>query len=152
LDPNLSFFTTIESLKTFIQLNKKGFVLIDYRTVQEYEGIVLCITFLFNQSKKEYHLDLQWISFGLDLFGEHFLENYVYQFTTLEKLLEYLNETYKIQVYEIPIHYQFDEDKFPNPIKNSTDKPKFEKSWAQFQEDFKERKFLDQSLNLVYST
>lgn len=146
------YFSNLESLKSFIHHQKKGFILVSYESLETYKGMVLGITLLFDTSKNDYQLDLQWISFGLDLFGENLLENYVYQFDSLEILLNYLALTYKIKVEHIPIQYKIDEHNFPNPIKNSTEKPEFEKAWNQFQDDFKNGIFLDSSLQLVYSS
>ncbi len=80
------------------------------------------------------------------------VENYVYQFESLENLLDYLVNQYNIAVEQIPKQYKIDEQNFPNPIKNSAEKSQFEIAWNQFQEDFKRGVFLDQSLNLIYSS
>jgi len=152
MELNQIYFSNLESLQSFINHQKKGFILVSYQNLDDYKGMVLGITILFDISKNEYQLDLQWICFGLDLFGENLMENYLYQFESLENLLMYLANHYKIQVEHIPKQYKIDEQNFPNPIKNSAEKSQFEISWNQFQEDFKRGIFLDQSLNLIYSS
>ena len=102
--------------------------------------------------KDNYELDLEWISFGLDLYGENLLEGYSYKFENLETLVAYLQSVYGIAVTDIPIKYQVDSAKFPNPLKDKTQKPVFEEAWKRFRKDFKEEKFLDSSLQLVYTT
>ena len=146
------YFSNLESIQTFINQQKKGFILVSYQNLDDYKGMVLGITLIYDTSKNEYQLDLQQISFGLDLFGENLVENYVYQFESLENLLDYLVNQYNIAVEQIPKQYKIDEQNFPNPIKNSAEKSQFEIAWNQFQEDFKRGVFLDQSLNLIYSS
>jgi hypothetical protein len=145
-------FTNFNELQTHIQTQKKGFLTINQTNVTAYAGMVLDMTIIFEVEKEKYDLDLQWISFGLDLFGENLLENYLYRFENLELLVNYLDKKYKIKVMDIPTNYKFDDSKFPNPIKNEAEKPIFEAAWERFQQDFKKGIFLDVELELVYST
>ncbi len=147
-----SNFTDFKALNTYIQKKEKGSILITYRNCKHYEGVVLGIAVIFDTRQAKYELDLQWISFGLDLFGENLLENYLYQFESLEKLLAYLLAKYGIKVTDIPVNYKIDPSKFPDPIKNEEKKPIFETAWQQFQKDFKSGTFLDTSLKLIYDS
>ena len=147
-----SHFTDFEALNTYIQNKATGHILVAYRNCENYDGMVLGIGITFDTRKPQYELDLQWISFGLDLYGENLLENYLYQFESLEKLLTYLQGKYAIEVTDIPMRYQIDQSQYPNPIKDAAKKPAFETAWKRFQHDFKSGTFLDTSLKLVYST
>jgi hypothetical protein len=145
-------FQHLDELQAFLQQKKIGHILIGYRNLPDYAGMVLGLGIIFNTEKPSYELDLQWVSFGLDVFGENLLENYLYRFLTLEELLAYLEDTYQIGVTDIPLRYQIDQDAFPNPIKDSAQKPLYEAAWQQFQSDFETGKFLDEALQLVFSS
>lgn len=145
-------FKDFEALNAFIKEKKVGNILIGYRNISAYAGMVLGIGIIFDINKFKYELDLEWISFGLDIFGENLLENYLYKFKNLQALLAYLESNYKILINDIPINYKIDQSLFPNPIKNSDQKPIFESAWQKFQDDFKSGIFLDDSLQLVYSS
>ncbi|RZK58042.1 MAG: N-acetyltransferase [Pedobacter sp.] len=145
-------YADFNQLNAFVGDKKNGSVLIDYRLLPDYEAIVLNLGIIFDVAMEKYQLDLQWISFGLDLFGENLLLGYTYQFKDLKSLLTYLLTTYNVDVTDIPIKYKMDSEKFPNPIKDEEHKPVFEESWNRFKKDFATGKFLDPSLNLVYTT
>ncbi|RZK37138.1 MAG: GNAT family N-acetyltransferase [Pedobacter sp.] len=145
-------YADFNQLNNFIRDKKNGSILIDYRLLPDYEGMTLNLGIIFDVAMEKYQLDLQWISFGLDLYGENLLLGYTYQFDYLKSLLDYLAITYNINVPDIPIKYKIDSEKFPNPIKDKDMKPAFEESWARFKKDFAVGKFLDPSLNLVYTT
>jgi N-acetyl-anhydromuramyl-L-alanine amidase AmpD len=147
-----SNFTNFEALDAYIQNKVNGSMLITYRNCKDYEGMVLAIAIIFDIRQAKYELDLQWISFGLDLYGENLLENYLYQFESLNKLLAYLLEKYNIKVTAIPVNYKIDPGQYPDPIKDEAKKLLFEAAWQQFQRDFKSGVFLDTSLKLVYDT
>lgn len=146
------YFKDIDALNNFIQLKKEGCILIGYQNMADYPGMVVGIGIIFGTSTAKYVLDLQWISFGLDLYGENLLENYSYGFETLESLLQYLQKKYGIHLSHIPIAYKIEDALFPNPIKDADKKSAFEKAWNQFQSDFKSGKFLDPQLKLLYSS
>jgi hypothetical protein len=145
-------FADFDALAKHIRDKEKGYILVDYRLLPGYEGMVLDIGIIFDVKKDSYKLDLQWISFGLDLYAENLLEGYSYELETLEALVGYLQSVYAINVTDIPIKYQIDGAKFPNPLKDAAQKPAFEEAWKRFKKDFKEQKFLDRSLQLVYTT
>ncbi len=145
-------FADLDALAKHILDEEKGHILVDYRLLPGYEGIVLGIGIIFDIKKDNYELDLEWISFGLDLYGENLLEGYSYKFETLETLVAYLQAVYDINVADIPIKYHVDGANFPNPLKDEAQKPVFEEAWKRFRKDFKEKKFLDSSLQLVYTT
>ncbi len=145
-------FESLLALKTHIEQQKKGFILLPYRNVEGYDGMVLGMAISFDIREKKYELDLQWISFGLDLFGENLVENYLYEFDNLEDLLTYIGNKYNIQITDIPLNYKIDASQFPDPIKNKDKIPVFEKAWKRFQIDFKNNNFLDHSLKLTYSS
>lgn len=114
--------------------------------------MVLVILIRFDTGQAKYELDLQWECLGLDLYGDTLQESYMYQFESLEKLLEYLLAKYTIKVTDIPIKYSFDGSLFPNPIYYKEQRPDFEAAWQRFQDDFKKGAFLDPSLKLVYNS
>jgi hypothetical protein len=134
-------FTNFAELQTYFECKQKGFLTIAQTNMTAYAGMVFDVRIIFDIKKEKYDLDLQWISFSLDLFGENLLENYLYRF-----------EKYKIKITDIPTSYQFDDDNFPNPVKNEVEKPIFEAAWERFQHDFKKGFFLDKGLKLVYAT
>ncbi|MEZ4774219.1 MAG: hypothetical protein R3D00_13630 [Bacteroidia bacterium] len=145
-------FTDLVALKTHIHTVGKGSLMVAYRNMDDYDGMVLGIAIIFDAPKGKYELDLQWISFGLDLYGENLLENYLYQFDSLENLLDYLHTKYAMAITDIPVKYNIDPDAYPNPFKDEAKNPLFEAAWQRFQQDFKAGDFLDRSLNLVYSS
>lgn len=145
-------FTSIEGLESHIQDKKVGNILVGYRNVSDYAGMVLGIGIIFDTHKTNYELDLEWISFGLDLYGENLIENYLYKFEDLQTLVDYVHKNYGISVTDIPKQYNIDQSKFPNPLKDADQKPRYEKAWQKFQDDFKNDEFLDNSLHLVFST
>lgn len=145
-------FKDLGELNEFIQEKKAGSILIGYQNMPEYAGMVLGIGIIFDIDKLKYELDLEWISFGLDLFGENLLENHLYEFNGLEELLSYLASHYHILLTDIPVNYRIDQSRFPNPIKDSDQKEVFESAWQKFQDDFKKGVFLDDSLKLVFSS
>ena len=145
-------FSSIENLNDYIQEKKKGHILIGYDNMPDYAGMVLGKGIIFDIRKSKYELDLEWISFGLDLFAENLLENYLYKFDSLIELLEYLKLKHDTKVTDIPIKYKIDQSLFPNPQKDADQKPLFEEAWSKFQTDFKNEAFLDTSLELVFSS
>lgn len=145
-------FKTFAELEAYFKKKEKGFLTIGQTNMRTYAGMVFDMAIIFDIKKEKYDLDLQWISFGLDLYGENLLENYLYRFKNLALLVQYLDNQYDIKVTDIPTNYQFDDDNFPNPIKNEAEKPIFEAAWLRFQEDFKNGFFLDDSLELIYSS
>lgn len=145
-------FSDYEAFHLHLQEKIKDNLLIAYRNCDQYEGMVLGIMIVFDIQKPVYQLDLQWMSFGLDPYGDTLQESYVYQFERLEALLEYLELTYEIKVEDIPVQYQFDPNQHPDPIKDKAHKSVFEAAWKRFQDDFNDRVFLDAALELVYDT
>ena len=145
-------FKNFDELNDFIHQKSVDHILIGYRNLSDYPGMVLGIGIIFNMEDAKYELDLEWISFGLDLFGENLLENYLYKFKDLQALLNYLSSNYDISVTDIPLKYQIDQSLFPNPIKNSDQKSIYEAAWEKFQADFKKGLFLDKTVQLIYSS
>jgi len=145
-------FPNFNAFVKHIRDKESGHILVDYRLLPGYEGMVLGIGIIFDTRKDKYELDLEWISFGLDLYAENLLEGYSYKFETLDSLVAYMQKVYSINVIDIPIKYQVDSTKFPDPIKDAAQKSIFEEAWKRFKKDFKEKKFLDSSLQLVYTT
>jgi hypothetical protein len=145
-------FSDIAEIKEHIIEKGKGSLTVAYNNLPEYPGIALNIGIIFDAEKKSYQLDLQWISLGLDLYGDNLVENYLYEFGSLEKLLNYLEKKYSVKLQQISKSYKFDDSKYPNPLKDKAKKPIFEKGWEKLQEDFKKGKFLDPELDLVYSS
>ena len=145
-------FSDFEGLNDYIQNEAKGFMLVAHRNCRDYPGMVLCIMIRFDTIQAKYQLDLEWMSLGLDFYGDTLQESYSYQFKSLEMLLEYLRLEYNINVTDIPVKYQFDSTQFPDPVKAGSKKPVFEIAWRRFREDFKKDVFLDRSLELVHSS
>lgn len=146
-------FSNFTELQTHFETKQKGFLTIAQTNMTAYAGMVFDVRIIFDIPKgKKYELDLQWISFGLDLFGENLLENYLYRFENLELLVQYLDKKYQIKITDIPTNYQFDDANFPNPVKNEAEKSIFEAAWERFQQDFRKGLFLDKGLELVYAT
>ena len=145
-------FADLNALAEYIREIENGYTLVDYRLLQGYEGMVLGIGIFFDIRKENYKLRLEWISFGLDLYAENLLEGYSYKFETLETLLAYLQSEYDINITDIPIRYKVDNSKFPNPLTDAAKKVDFEIAWKRFKNDFRQNKFLDSSLQLVYTT
>ena len=145
-------FPSLPALKAHLNEKEKGAMTICNLPLAEYPGIFLNLGIIFNLPKGKYELDLMWIAYGLDLFGENLVENYLYAFESIDLLLAYLEEKYGLKVTDIPIKYMFDDATIPNPIKNEAEKPVFEEAWERFERDFATKKFLDSSLKLVYDT
>ena len=120
-----SNFSDFGDLNHHIQDKEKGGLLVTYRNCEAYEGMVLAIMIVFDIRESKYDLDLQWMSFGLDFYGDTLQESYVYSFKSLEQLLEYLLIKYKIKLTDIPKKYQFDPSQFPNPVKDEIKKACF---------------------------
>jgi len=73
MEDQTGYFTNFEELFDFIQGKKVGNILIGYQNIAEYPGMVLGKSIIFDIEKQKYELDLEWISFGLDLYGENLL-------------------------------------------------------------------------------
>jgi hypothetical protein len=143
---------SFDSLLSHFHKKGRGAIVITHQNVEEYPGMVLYLGLHFDIDQQEYDLDIEWISFGLDAFGENLLEGYLYRFDSLEKLLAYLQEKYNIAVTDIPLNYCIDQSKFPNPFTNADQKSEFEAAWKKFQADFATKMFLDRSQRLIHST
>ena len=142
-------FPSAAALHQFILDKQKGALVVAHRNVTAYSGMVQYIGLHFDVPKQQFDLDLEWISFGLDAFGENLLESYLYRFGSLEKVLTYLEEEFGIAPSDISMNYKIDETQFPNPFKDAAKKAEFEAAWARFQEDFAKGMFLDGKLELV---
>ncbi len=142
----------IETLNDFVRKTIDDHIVVTHRNIEGYAGMVMYIGIKFNIEKAKYELNLEWMSLGLDLYGDTLQESYHYQFDSLEKLLDYLLIKYNIKVTDIPIKYQFEKDQFPDPIYYKEQKHEFEVTWKKFQQDFKNDAFLDPLLKLVYSS
>ena len=152
MDDQSRTFKDFDEINNFIQKKEVGHILIGYRNMSDYAGMVLGIGIIFNIAESKYELDLEWICFGLDLYGENLLENYSYKFSSLPELLKYLHLTYGITITDIPLSYKINQNLFPNPIKDADQKTLYQTTWQKFQNDFKKGIFLDKSLELVFSS
>ncbi|MBO6525072.1 MAG: hypothetical protein JJ971_14685 [Balneolaceae bacterium] len=149
--PGIDFSDTNEFVD-FISAKKKGELIVGYFDFEGYDGMALSIMIIFDTRTSQFDLDLQWISLGLDLFGDTLQESYVYRFPSIIKLLEYLASKYLLSVSDIPLSYSFDNKKFPNPITHTNRKSDFKASWKNFQTDFKKGVFLDTTQELIYDS
>lgn len=149
---NKATFSSEEEFIQHINSKKKGELVVGYFDCNSYKGIALVIMIVFDTKKSTFDLDLQWMSLGLDLYGDTLQESYVYQFKTIQSLLKYLDSKYQIKTTDIPYEFKFNNDQFPNPISDTASKPVFEVAWREFQSDFKSGAFLDLSQKLVYNS
>jgi hypothetical protein len=145
-------FSNFEELNEHIQHKKKGSFVITYLNCKKYAGMALAIMIVYDVEQSKFELDLQWMSLGLDLYGDTLQESYLYEFENLKELLVYLQMKYNIKVTDIPVKFEFDASQFPDPIHNEDKKPIFETAWKQFRQDFKNNTFLDSSLKLIYDS
>ena len=144
--------TDLEGLQKHLLCKQKGQLMIAYQNCENYEGVVLALMILFDTIKKDYRLDLQWASFGLDLYGDTLQESYIYQFESLQVLMDYLDQKYQIKASEIKIPFKYDAYAFPSPITHADKKSVFEEAWSRFSLDFKNGELLDPSLHSTYSS
>jgi hypothetical protein len=145
-------FADLKELTDFVNKEKDGHIVVTHRNVEGYPGMVLYIGFVFNIYKPKYELNFEWMSLGLDLYGDTLQESYMYKFPTLKELVTYLQLKYNIQIKDIPVKYEFALSHFPNPINDANQRPVFEEAWQRFQKDFEKGMFLDNTLELVYSS
>ncbi len=122
--------------------------MIGYRHCNGYPGMALALMIVFDTAKDKYLLDLQWMSLGLDLYGDTLQETYVYRFKNLVQLTGYLSEKYQVEVTDIPVKYRFDTKSFPNPIYNRDQEDEFKEAWERFLNDFRNGMFLDSTAKL----
>ncbi len=145
-------FANTAALQAHLAESSKGAHLIAYIHLNNYSGMAVSLMLVYNVPNSTYDLDLQWISLGLDFYGDTLQESYQYRFSSLEAFLAYITQAYGIAASDIPVTYQFDQQAFPNPISHAAQKPEFEIAWQQFQKDFGAGKFLDTAQQLIYSS
>mgnify|MGYP003639071654 CR=1 FL=1 len=145
-------FSDKNEFNTFLSTKIKGELTVGYFDCEDYEGMVLAIMIVFDTQKSQFDLDLQWMSLGLDLYGDTLQESYVYRFSSVTKLLEYLDSKYSLTVSEIPLEFKFESEKFPSPITHAEKHSVFKTSWESFQSAFKQGLFLNPSLDLIYNS
>jgi hypothetical protein len=145
-------FADIEELKVFVNEKGDGNLVIAHHNMSTYPGMVLYIGLHFNILEKKYELNLEWMCWGLDFYGDTLQETYHYRFNSVEMLLDYLYRKYNIKVTDIPKKYSIDPTRYPHVLKDEDKRKIFENAWAQFQQDFSNGVFLDRSVELVYSS
>ena len=64
-------FPDLQALQSHIQKKERGAIVIGHQSLENYSGMVRYLGFHFDVAKAEYDLDIEWISFGLDAFGEN---------------------------------------------------------------------------------
>lgn len=143
-----SYFSSLAELQAFVTEKEHDGIVITHLNMPDYAGMVLYIGIYFSTAKSLYLLNLEWMSLGLDLYGDTLQESYSYQFDSMASLTHYLHEKYGIQVTQILKEYTFDSDNFPNPITNADLKPEFEAAWERFQKDFRQEIFRDHAQQL----
>jgi len=143
------YFSSIEELETFINGEGKWGVVVGYLDMPDYAGMVLYIGI---HSKNKYELNLEWMSLGLDFYGDTMQESYMYHFDTLKQLTDYLVTKYNIKISDIPLDYKSDRRKFPSPLDDERFKPAYTEAWERFLREFIDGIFLDKSLKLIYSS
>ena len=82
MDPVPSHFKDLNELKNFFLTKGKGSLTVYRENMPDYPGMVFELGIIFDggkvnnegkendEGKEKYELDLQWIAYGLDLFGE----------------------------------------------------------------------------------
>lgn len=144
-----TYFKDFDALDVYLVKEQQGALAIDDRPLEGYAGMGLRILLRFDLPAHTYHLDLEWASFGLDVYVDTLVENYVYAFDTLKELTDYLHAKYQVSVDRIPIHHTIPEGLFPNPIYNGDQKDIFTGAWNRFEQEFRTGIFLDKNLRLI---
>ncbi|MBX7224781.1 MAG: hypothetical protein K1X55_01995 [Chitinophagales bacterium] len=147
-----TFFVSCEDLKEFFNIKKKGNLVVSVVNLPQYLGMVLHIGIQFDDDTKKYLLCLEWISYGLDFYGDTIQEGYIYEMKDVDHLLTYLWRHYHISVNEIPKAFKFDAEKHPKYYENEEERHLFSAAWEKFSRDFANGYFLDKNLKLVYSS
>jgi hypothetical protein len=141
-------FASFEELKKHI--DERGYVVVGYWNVPEYDGMVLFIDIRKEKNASTYVLNLEWQCLGLDFYGDTLQESYMYRFENLFKLMPYLFSKFGIALTHVPVKFSFDHTQYPNVLRNEDKKTEYEAAWARFQKDFKAGMFLDNSLELIW--
>lgn len=152
MEDSTTNFTDFDSLYNILQEQGRKGKRLGYWNMEEYEGMVFSMLIAFDPKKSKYDLDVLWGCYGLDFYGDTLEESYMYEFESLEKLLDYLLAKYKIKLTDIPQKCVFNHELHPSVIRDSDKKEIFEAAWKQFQEDFAKGIFLDPELKMVYTS
>lgn len=145
-------YDNAEAIEAYIKEQQQGAIMIGYELMPGYPGMAFSKAILFNLPLGRLNLDLQWISFGLDPYGENLLENYTYNFNDTHALLQYLQNRYGILPADIPVKYTFNDEGLPSYFKEKEKQPLYREGWEQFKLDFHNGNFLDPTQELVFST
>lgn len=143
------YFQQQKELIDFLKEKGKSRHLVGHRNCDDYPGMVLAILISFEPEASAFELDLEWSCYGLDFYGDTLQESYLYRFESMQSLMSYLKNKYKVSITDIPIQYKIDLAQFPSPITHGSQKSQFEAGWERFQEDFIAGKLLDETLKLV---
>lgn len=146
------YYQNFKELSAAFQQKVKDFVVVGYYNMPDYAGMVKYVGISYHTEKNQYDLNLEWMSLGLDFYGDTLQESCTYRFDDLKKLTDYMAEKHFIQITDIPIKYKSVLGEHPNPLTHEKEKPLFEKDWQRFQKDFKDGLFLDRSLLLIHSS
>ncbi|MCB9233336.1 MAG: hypothetical protein H6581_16885 [Bacteroidia bacterium] len=147
-----AYFRDLDDLRQHLQPKGRNAILLGYENQEDYPGMALASMLVIDLEKAIFQLDLQWMSLGLDLYGDTLQESYVYEFGDLESLLNFLDDRFAMEVTDIPRKYQFQSKDFPNPLDHAHQKDEFQAAWDRFREDFRSGKFLDPALRLAFDS
>ncbi len=148
----MKYFKNKEEIHSHINNKKKGYMMIIYENVKDYEGMVFELGVIYDIHKNLYQLDLKWMCMALDFYSDTLVENYLYEFDDINAIIDYIDVNYNVLINHIPIQFEIDENLFPSPLKDKEKRPIFEANWQRFQQEFKSNKYLDTNLKLIYSS
>ena len=144
-------FQNLSTLSTTLKTEKHHLV-ITYLNMPEYDGMALYLGLHYIPKTEKFQLHLEYMCLGLDVYGDTLQESYIYEFNDLQAVLTYLEKKYTIKLTDIPIKFDFDSDKFPSPIYHGHLADIFREAWERFLVDFRNNKFLDSELSLIYNS
>lgn len=147
-----TYFGSLEEFLAFAEEKQEGHMVIGYFHLPEYAGMVLYLGIHYHIAKKEFVLDLEWMSLGLDFYGDTLQESYRYQFDSLRDMLAYMEHKHQVKITDIAHKFEFDYKQYPNPITHEDQKEAFQEAWERFSNNFKSGMFLDSTQKLIYSS
>ena len=145
-------FTDTAGFVEYIHSQQTGSIVITHQNMPGYPGMVLYIGFAFDVPASNYTLNLEYMSLGLDLYGDTLQENHIYKFPDVAAVAVFLDQAHHISVADICVPYSFDPEQFPNPLTNEKEKPAFEAGWKKFREDYRKGIFAGKSQELIYQS
>ncbi|MCU0438502.1 MAG: hypothetical protein MUC49_11350 [Raineya sp.] len=146
------YFSSFEEFAAFAQEKQEGHMVIGYFHLPDYAGMVLYLGIHYDIAQNKFVLDLEWMSLGLDFYGDTLQETYRYQFDNLKDMFDYMEHKHQVKVTDIAKKYEFDYKQYPNPLTHEDQKEVFQEAWERFSNNFKSGMFLDTTQKLIYSS